>query len=149
MGQWCDSLKLSSAVGLVNGYFDVLPRGMFTPYVGAGIGFVYNQVSRSYSNTELLFDATPAQVAAPRTRVGSGKDDNVGLAAALMAGVSFSFDHRWALDVGYRALYLEGTSSTITTPSFVSVLNPTQRSVATLGDTWEHQVRVGVRFNIW
>ena len=90
-----------------------------------------------------------ASVAAPRTRVGSGKDDNVGLAAALMAGVSFSFDHRWALDVGYRALYLEGTSSTITTPSFVSVLNPTQRSVATLGDTWEHQVRVGVRFNIW
>ena len=40
-------LKLSSAVGLVNGYFDMLPRGMFTPYVGAGIGFVYNQVSRS------------------------------------------------------------------------------------------------------
>ena len=38
---------------------------------------------------------------------GPAKTDNVGLAAALMAGVSFSFDQRWVLDVGYRALYLE------------------------------------------
>ena len=36
---------------------------MFTPYVGAGIGFVYNQVSRSYLNNEALLDATNAIVA--------------------------------------------------------------------------------------
>jgi opacity protein-like surface antigen len=38
----------------VNGYLELLPRGMFTPYVGAGIGFVYNQITRSYVNTETL-----------------------------------------------------------------------------------------------
>jgi opacity protein-like surface antigen len=154
-GTVLDSLKLSSAVGLVNGYFDVLPRGMFTPYVGAGIGFVYNQVARSYLNSETLLNgagaatAFPGSVLATRSRLGSGQENNVGLAAALMAGVSFSIDQRWALDIGYRALYMEGGSATITTPSFVSVVTPTQRSLATLGDTWEHQVRVGVRFNIW
>jgi opacity protein-like surface antigen len=73
----------------------------------------------------------------------------VGLAAALMAGLSFSIDQRWAIDVGYRALYMEGGGATLTTPSFVSLVTPTQHSAATLGDTWEHQVRVGVRFNIW
>ena len=44
--------RLSSAVGLVNGYFDILPRGLFTPYVGAGIGFVYNEISRYRYNQE-------------------------------------------------------------------------------------------------
>jgi Surface antigen len=46
-GTVLDTLQLSSAVGLVNGYFDLLSRGMFTPYVGAGIGFVYSQITRS------------------------------------------------------------------------------------------------------
>ncbi len=132
----------------MNGYVDILPRGMFTPYVGAGIGFVYNQVSRSYLNNEALLDATNA-IVATRSRIGSGKADDVGLAAALMAGLSFSIDQRWAIDVGYRALYMEGGGATLTTPSFVSLVTPTQHSTATLGDTWEHQVRVGVRFNIW
>jgi opacity protein-like surface antigen len=152
-GRVLDSLKLSSAVVLANGYFEPLPRGMFTPYVGAGIGFVYNQITRSYSNTETLADGAgvPANftgtTASTRSRVGAGKDSNVGLAAALMAGVSFSLDHRWALDVGYRALYMDGMSSTITVPSFVTTT--TQHSTATLDSSWEHEVRVGLRFNIW
>jgi opacity protein-like surface antigen len=143
-----DSLKVSSAVGLVNGYIDLLPRGFFSPYVGAGIGAVYNQITRSYLNSETLLDGTGATAGA-RSRVGSGKENNLDLAAALMAGVSIAFDHRWALDIGYRALYMGGSSATVTTPSFVSVLTPTQHSTATLGDTWEHQVRVGLRWNIW
>ena len=48
------------------------------PYVGAGIGFVYNQVSRSYSNTELLSWTPPAcQAAAPPTRVTQSKTTTV------------------------------------------------------------------------
>ena len=65
-----------------------------------------------------------------------------------MAGVSFAFDQRWVLDVGYRAQYLGGdTSATVT---IVNVPGATpQFSKTTMGDHWEHQVRVGVRFNIW
>ena len=29
-----------------------------------------------------------------------------------MAGVTFSFDHRWAIDIGYRAQYLDEVSVT-------------------------------------
>jgi opacity protein-like surface antigen len=58
-----------------------------------------------------------------------------------MAGASFSFDHRWALDVGYRALFLDGGSVDLT-PSG-------QLSQGTIDHQWEHQVRVGVRINIW
>ena len=68
---------------------------------------------------------------------------NVGLAAALMAGASFSFSHSSAIDVNYRALFLDGGSVTAT------LTGPAETSKATLGDVWEHQVRVGLRFNIW
>jgi len=56
--------------------------------------------------------------------------------------VSVARGNCWALDVGYRALFMDGMSSTIDTNSFVS--STTQLSVATLGETWEHQVRIGV-----
>jgi len=128
-----ERLKVSRVVGLVNAYWDVLPRGAFTPYIGAGIGFVYNDIERTHITTE---DAV-------QTRTGSGQKANVGLAAALMAGASFSFSHSSAIDVNYRALFLDGGSVTAT------LTGPAETSKATLGDVWEHQVRVGLRFNIW
>ena len=73
------------------------------------------------------------------------KDDRLDtrLAAALMAGVSMAVDQRWVLDVGYRAQYLDEASVELDLP-------PNGRtSKATIGAQWEHQVRVGVRFNIW
>ena len=58
-----------------------------------------------------------------------------------MAGVTVSFDHRWAIDIGYRAQYLDEVSVDLT-PSG-------QLSKATMGDHWEHQARIGLRANIW
>ena len=58
-----------------------------------------------------------------------------------MAGVTISFDHRWAIDIGYRAQYLDEVSVDLT-PSG-------QLSKATMGDHWEHQARIGLRANIW
>jgi opacity protein-like surface antigen len=141
-----DSFKTSSVVGLANLYLDLLPRGTFTPYIGGGIGFVYNQFDRNYLNTETQVDGLGATVSS-RGRAGATTENGIGLAAALMAGVTIAFDHRWALDVSYRALYMDGGTATVTIPSFVG--GPAQTSRATLGDQWEQQVRVGLRFNIW
>jgi opacity protein-like surface antigen len=127
-----DTLKTSSVVGLANVYWDILPRGRLSPYIGAGFGFVYNDTERTHRTT----DDTGIQ------KSGTSKDQHTGWAGALMAGVTFAFDHRWALDVGYRALYLDGGSVT-------TVLNTTETSKATFGDHWEHQIRVGLRINIW
>lgn len=137
-GSMQDTFKTRSTVALLNAYLDLLPRGGFSPYVGAGIGFSYNQFGRNYTNTE-TGGATPQIVG------GSASANNVSLAAALMGGVTFAFDHRWAIDLNYRALYLQGGSGSLT----VGGLAPAQRSQASLGDSWEHQVRVGLRFNIW
>ena len=55
---------------MVNGYFDILPRGAFSPYVGAGIGFVYYDVDRTRYNkeTEVTAVAFPLCVADSSTR---------------------------------------------------------------------------------
>ncbi len=132
-----DRIKLNRVVGLANLYWDLLPRGHITPYVGAGIGIVYNDLNRTHLTTE--DDGTTVAT----VKSGSSKETGVGLAGALMAGASFSFDHKWVIDVNYRALYLEGASVT-------TILGPTpEPSTAKIGDVWEHQVRVGLRFNIW
>lgn len=131
-----DTFKMSSTVALANLYFDILPRGAFTPYIGAGIGFTYNDLDHGHSATEVWSGG------ASRVTTGASKDTNVGLAAALMAGVTLSLHHSWAVDVGYRALYLDGGDVT-------TILSDGQTTKVSLGDQWEHQVRVGLRWNIW
>lgn len=125
-----DTVRLRGTIGLANLYWDLLPRGHFTPYVGAGIGFVYNDIARSYSDQ-------PAGI------VGSGSDNHVGLAGALMAGISFATDHRYVWDLSYRALYTDAGSIT-------TVLSGTGGiSTVDIGSQWEHQVRIGLRVNLW
>ena len=65
-------------------------RGAITPYVGAGVGLVYNDLAVSHLTTEI-----PG--VAPPVKTGSGSETSVSLAAALMAGVSFSstINGRW------------------------------------------------------
>jgi opacity protein-like surface antigen len=126
-----DRIKLRGTVGLANIYWDLMERGHFTPYIGGGLGFVYNDINRSYSATQTGLTVT-----------GSSHDEQVGLAAALMAGVTLSWDHRWALDIGYRALYMNGGSITTT-------LSNSSVSSVDIGSQWEHQFRVGVRVNLW
>jgi len=135
-GTTADSLKVSSMVGLVNLYWDLLPRGTFSPYIGGGIGFVYNDIDWTHLGTEVSTSG------AARTITGSGKDTKFGLAAALTAGVTFAFSHQWALDVNYRALYLDGGEVAMN-------FSTGESSKASLDDHWEHQVRVGLRMNIW
>jgi opacity protein-like surface antigen len=134
-----ERIRLRGTVALVNAYWDFLPRGAFSPYVGAGIGFVYNHIERSHLTQEDTAGVPPLTT----ENSGSSSASNVGLAAALMAGVTFAWDHRWALDVSYRALYLDGADVTTTlTPS-------TSASSVDVGSQWEHQFRVGLRANIW
>ena len=138
-----DRFQMRSVVGLANLYLDLLPRGTFTPYVGAGIGFVYHDVTRDYSSFEEEQSGLPPPLLS-QTVTASSKEKGVALAAALMAGASFSVSHAWMLDVNYRALYLGGVD--VSTPLVTSLGTNTR---AQLGDTWEHQVRIGLRFNIW
>ena len=136
-----ETFRTTATVAMVNGYFDPLPRGAFTPYVGAGIGFIYYDIDRGRYNKETEVTALGVPTGNTQAFNATNKDTTWGLAAALMAGVSFSFDHRWALDVGYRAQYLDEASISMNTSGGLSK--------ATFGDHWEHQGRIGIRWNIW
>jgi len=143
-GTVTDRVRLNSAVLLANLYFDLLPRGVFTPYIGAGIGFVYNDATRTYTDTAFPSDGALPDPDAPRVITGTNKEKNVALAAALMAGATFAIDQHWLVDVNYRALYLGGID---VTTNVTGTVYPTTR--AQIGDTWENQVRIGLRYNIW
>lgn len=131
-----DTFRVSGTAALANLYLDILPRGAFTPYIGAGIGFVYNDLDYTHRDTAVWSGG------GARLVTGASKDNNAGLAAALMAGVSVSLHHSWAVDVGYRALYLDGGDVT-------TILSDGQRTKVSLDEQWEHQVRVGLRWNLW
>ena len=139
-GKVQDNVKLRGTVGLVNAYWDILPRGHFTPYIGAGIGFVYNNIERSYRASE----DTLGNLVFNTVATGSSSAVHVGLAAALMAGVSFATDHRFVWDLSYRALYTDGADTGTT-------LSPTSAGMSSvdIGNQWEHQIRIGIRANIW
>lgn len=69
---------------MLNGYLDVPMFGMFTPYVGAGVGYGW------------------AEAKASVTGVGSISADDDGLALAGMAGVAVGITENVALDIGYK-----------------------------------------------
>ena len=133
-----DKVRINNAVILANLYWDLLPRGFFTPYIGAGIGIVYNDATRTYN------DFAVASNGASQLTTFSSKDTGVSLAAALMAGTTFAIDQHWLIDVNYRALYL-GEVEVVTNISGLSF--PSSR--VTIGSTWEQQARIGLRYNIW
>jgi opacity protein-like surface antigen len=135
-----DRVNINNAVILANVYWDILPRGHFTPYLGAGLGFVYNDATRTYMDFAVPTSGTS------QTTIFSSKETGVSLAAALMAGTTFAIDQHWLIDVNYRALYLSDVD--VVTNVTGSGL-PFNSSRASVGNVWEQQARVGLRYNIW
>jgi opacity protein-like surface antigen len=77
---------------------------------------------------------------AHRTTTGAEKTHSVTLAWALMAGASYQLSERTLLDLNYRYLSVGGVTSTTDASGGASKIS--------VGDTTEHQLRAGLRFNI-
>lgn len=127
-GTFNDSVTMRSVATLFNVYFDFNRYGHFVPYVGAGLGFAVNELIRSYSVAE-------TGGLNPQSFSGREKTHDVSLAAMGTAGASFKIDTAISLDVNYRALYI-GSSE----------IGPNNVKV---GDQVDHQIRAGVRFDIY
>ncbi len=110
--------ELNSTVGLANLYYDFRGRDHFSPYVGAGLGFTLNEMNEVNGATL--------------------EDDNIDLAAALMAGFSYRLREGWLFDAGYRLLYL-GEAQTESTAA-----------TGALGveDIYSHELRIGFRYEL-
>ena len=70
-GAVTDKISINNAVVLANLYWDLLPRGFFTPYIGAGLGFVYYDATRTYMDYAV---AIGRRCRSARTTTFSSKD---------------------------------------------------------------------------
>lgn len=138
-----ESAKLDGTVWMVNAYYDLMKRGSFVPYVGAGLGVAWNVISRGHTDTVTTCDVqTIPSCQNPQVKsstTAGGSVDRATLAAALMAGVSYDLNDITTLDVGYRFLFIGGTDVQTDIGAYHSKL--------TVGDQNVHQLRAGVRFN--
>ncbi|HRD75026.1 MAG TPA: P44/Msp2 family outer membrane protein [Hyphomicrobiaceae bacterium] len=142
-GEVRERIAVRSTVGLFNAYYDLTERGRFTPYIGAGIGFAVHDVERSYTNTERVFDTTVTPAVMTGTRFATARDKTHGVAFAgmLTTGVAWTLWQSTVLDLNYRYLYLGSTSTSVDVYGAASKL--------TIGDQHEHQLRAGLRWNVW
>lgn len=115
---------VSSTVALANVYYDIRGRDQFTPYLGAGIGFSYNETD----------DQTVKLNGVQTGRTGG--HGSTEFAFAAMAGLSYRMNDRWLLDAGYRFLYL-GDAETEGTAAVDEMK---------ITDIQAHEFRFGVRY---
>lgn len=145
-----DSFVSSNSTGLINAYVDMPVSHTFTPYIGAGIGFVRHQLKgRLYSRSTDCIDTVdcdfvggapapgPLGISSVNTTAG-GVD--YALAAALMAGFTYKVWDNTKIDLGYRWLHLAGTTFVGRSTGVVENLK--------IPDMNLHEVRVGLRYDL-
>lgn len=144
-----DSAKLDGTIWLLNLYYDLWSGGSLTPYVGAGVGFSWNQISRTETvQRQTCVNEGPAPTGCASgtyttagTTTQSDEGDTVSFAAAAMAGFSYHISDITSVDIGYRYLFIGADSASLSLPGgAVSTLE--------IGDQHVHQVRAGLRFDV-
>jgi opacity protein-like surface antigen len=137
-GETRDDAKLSSGLVLFNAYYDFVRAGPLTPYIGAGVGFAVNKLQRNFANQEYI--CAGLNCLGPWSSLARDSSYDVTFAAAISAGLSYSISPVTMLDVGYRYLYIGSSDIDLT-------INGVKSNFST-GDTHEHQIRAGLRWNI-
>lgn len=139
-----DDTNLKGGVFLLNAYYDLSNHGPFTPYVGAGVGVTMNTLSRSQSISEYECSVgTDPDCTGAIARPGSSAHDkvtNFSLAAQATAGLTYRISSSTQLDMNYRMLWLQGTH--------IDLAVNGQTSRLEIADTFQHQIRAGLRWDI-
>jgi opacity protein-like surface antigen len=105
---------------LANGYIDLGNWNGFTPYVGAGVGFVTFRASDYVSPVS------------PQTTLHQTQTE---LAWAYMAGLAWCFAPKWMVDFSYRRLNYGDVT-----------FNPPLANPLTLKDLTSNEFRIGIRY---
>jgi len=121
------SIGSDMGYGMATAYVDLGTVMGITPYVGAGAGFIYSQTTSSGEATidDKLFP-------------GAYPDDDFNFAYTINAGFAYRMTQNLSLDVGYQ--YLNSPDAK-------------HFSASAPGFTEEgfdmHQVKVGLRYDLW
>jgi opacity protein-like surface antigen len=138
-----DKTTLTGTVWMANAYYDLMSGEgrRFTPYVGAGVGVVWNELQRTHETTITSKPNTPpCGCQNEYSSATTTKTDTLSLAAAAMAGVSYQVSDVTSVDLGYRFLYLGGSEFDTTIDGYNSHMS--------IGDQYVHQLRAGLRFDV-
>ncbi|MCH9808756.1 MAG: outer membrane beta-barrel protein [Alphaproteobacteria bacterium] len=129
------SFGVESTLVMFNMYYDIDNRSRFTPYIGAGLGYVHHETK---DGTVQLSGGGTGTIA------GTSTDD---VAGSLMAGVSVALLDRVKLDVGYRFLYMGATTTgpLVVTPT--GQQQPVRANDPTLEDLHAHEIKFGLRYD--
>jgi opacity protein-like surface antigen len=144
-----DETTLRGGIFLANGYydFDRGPSSRFTPYIGAGIGFAWNELKRNHSTIEFSRGCSPSCSGA-FTRGDSDsvqdKTHDIVFAATATAGLAYRITDYALIDMNYRYLYAGSTDVGLG----INGRNFGGNSKVTIGETHEHQIRAGLRFDV-
>ncbi len=139
-----DESDQRGAVALFNAYYDFKNSSRFTPYIGGGLGFQYVDINRTNTTTETVTQYDPSGNATTTARYSvspSGGGTALSFAAALAVGFSYAVTDITELDFGYRYLYTGGTDVDLNVNG--------NGSKVSIEDSHDHQIRAGVRFNVF
>ncbi len=144
-----DDTTLRGGIFMVNGYydFDRGPSSRFTPYIGAGLGFAWNELKRNHSTVEISRACSPSCSGAFTRRDSESVQDkthDIVFAASAMAGLSYRISDYALLDMNYRYLYAGSTDAGFGIQGRTFGGN----SKVTIGEAHEHQIRAGLRFDV-
>lgn len=137
-----DKTSVTGTVWMANLYYDLMTGQRFNPYVGAGFGFVWNDLERKHTTTVTSQDNLKPDCGCTNeySKSTTARSESVSLAAAAMAGVTYQLSDITSIDVGYRALYLGGADFNSTIDGYSSHISG--------GDQFLHEVRAGLRFDV-
>lgn len=155
-GETREHTEVRSTVALANVYWDLVDRSSrFVPYVGAGLGVAVRNIKRDHATGEIVTDVTdpnnPSTIGA-RTFSGEGTGRQLSLAASATAGIAYNLSPGLVFDLNYRYTYI-GAVDFDTRINFSEAIGTSGQTSAdsrlTIGDTHEHAIRAGLRWNVW
>jgi opacity protein-like surface antigen len=142
-----ESIKYEQDLGMLNFYYDFRNASRFTPYIGAGIGVTYRQLSRTASEvadctgTTIISGVPNPQCPDASVAETTQNKQRWDLALAAMAGFSYAINEMVWIDTSYRYLWQNADVS-------LSAANVDGASVVKVEDVSQHQIRTGIRLNI-
>jgi len=131
----------SETIVMANGYVDLGTWWCVTPFIGAGIGASYNQIS-SFRDDGF---GDSFGVARPSSVVYAADAGKWNFAWALHAGLGYHVTQNVTLELGYSYMNL-GDATTGVNSNFAGTATP--QFPWTMKDITSHDLKLGVRWNL-
>ncbi len=138
-----DSTTLGAWSIMANGYLDLGTFARFTPYVGAGLGVTYANSGAGTTNYTCVGGACAGGTAS----LAHASIDSWRFTYAAMAGFAYDINKNLKLDLGYMFRHVGGGN--MFGFNTVSAAAGATGAEATDSGFNQHQIKVGLRYELW